>query len=176
MSDLDSQAPDPLRTVRAVARAGWPLACLTAVVLGALGFAFRRTESRGDVPTWVLAVTTLLAFIAAAFAALVTYELLRLEGERDLKAARDRQLAAVDRDRSDRIIQGMDQVVIAGSHLAFKTIGFCWRGPQYHLWSGPDGEHVCPLLVDNPSMDRSIRQVGGDCYSTTAEDQERERD
>jgi RsiW-degrading membrane proteinase PrsW (M82 family) len=80
MSDLDSQAPDPLRTVRAVARAGWPLACLTAVVLGALGFAFRRTESRGDVPTWVLAVTTLLAFIAAAFAALVTYELLRLEG------------------------------------------------------------------------------------------------
>ncbi|HUJ05257.1 MAG TPA: hypothetical protein VLX31_04000 [Streptosporangiaceae bacterium] len=33
----------------------------------------------------------------------------------------------------------MDQIVIACSHRAFKTIGFCWCGPQYLVRSGPDG-------------------------------------
>ncbi len=31
----------------------------------------------------------------------------------------------------------MDQVIIGCSHLAFATIGFCWRGPQYLLRSSP---------------------------------------
>jgi hypothetical protein len=41
----------------------------------------------------------------------------------------------------------MVQVVIACSHLAFTTIGFCWRGPQYLLWSGPDGADLALLAV-----------------------------
>lgn len=41
----------------------------------------------------------------------------------------------------------MDQVVIACSHLAFKTIGFCWPGPQYLLRSGPDGADLALLAV-----------------------------
>jgi hypothetical protein len=41
----------------------------------------------------------------------------------------------------------MDQVIIACSHLAFKTIGFCWRGPQYLLRSGPDGADLALLAV-----------------------------
>jgi hypothetical protein len=41
----------------------------------------------------------------------------------------------------------MDQVVIACSHLAFKTIGFCWRGPQYLLRSGPDGADLALLAA-----------------------------
>jgi hypothetical protein len=41
----------------------------------------------------------------------------------------------------------MDQVVIACSHLAFKTIGFCWTGPQYLLRSGPDGADLALLAV-----------------------------
>jgi hypothetical protein len=41
----------------------------------------------------------------------------------------------------------MDQVVIACSHLAFKTIGFCWHGPQYLLRSGHDGADLALLAV-----------------------------
>jgi hypothetical protein len=41
----------------------------------------------------------------------------------------------------------MDQVVIACSHLAFKTIGFCWPGPQYLLRSGRDGADLALLAV-----------------------------
>lgn len=41
----------------------------------------------------------------------------------------------------------MDQVVIACSHLAFITIGFCWRGPQYLLRSGPDGADLALLAA-----------------------------
>ena len=41
----------------------------------------------------------------------------------------------------------MDQVVIACSHLAFTTIGFCWRGPQYLLRSGPDGADLALLTL-----------------------------
>ncbi len=41
----------------------------------------------------------------------------------------------------------MDQVVIACSHRAFMTIGFCWRGPQYLLRSGPDGADLALLAV-----------------------------
>ncbi len=33
----------------------------------------------------------------------------------------------------------MDQVVIACCDRAFKTIGFCWPGPDYRIRSGPDG-------------------------------------
>jgi hypothetical protein len=33
----------------------------------------------------------------------------------------------------------MDQIVIGCCHLAFKTIGFCWPGPDYRVRSGPDG-------------------------------------
>jgi hypothetical protein len=41
----------------------------------------------------------------------------------------------------------MDQVVIGCSHRAFTTIGFCWRGPQYLLRSGPDGADLALLAV-----------------------------
>jgi hypothetical protein len=41
----------------------------------------------------------------------------------------------------------MDQVIIACSHLAFQTIGFCWPGPQYLLRSGLDGADLALLAV-----------------------------
>jgi hypothetical protein len=41
----------------------------------------------------------------------------------------------------------MDQVIIACSHRAFQTIGFCWPGPQYLLRSGPDGADLALLAV-----------------------------
>ena len=36
---------------------------------------------------------------------------------------------------------------MSASHLAFKTIGFCWPGPQYLLRSGPDGADLALLAV-----------------------------
>lgn len=51
---------------RLAARRAVPCACVLAVVLAVLGLVFRNSISWGDVPTWVLAVTTLLAFAAAA--------------------------------------------------------------------------------------------------------------
>jgi hypothetical protein len=78
----DVAAPDPRALARKALRTSWPYAAGTAVVLIVAGAVFGGRGSWGNVPMWVLAVTTLLAFVAAAFAALVTYELLRIESRR----------------------------------------------------------------------------------------------
>jgi hypothetical protein len=75
-------APDSRALARKALRTSWPYAAGTAVVLIVAGAVFGGRGSWGNVPLWVLAVTTLLAFVAAAFAALVTYELLRIESRR----------------------------------------------------------------------------------------------
>jgi hypothetical protein len=41
----------------------------------------------------------------------------------------------------------MDQVIIACSHQTFRTVGFCWPGPQYLLRSGPDGADLALLAI-----------------------------
>jgi hypothetical protein len=51
----------------------------------------------GDVPTWALAVTTLLAFVGAVFAGLVAYELLRVELDRDQVAVKERRRQEAER-------------------------------------------------------------------------------
>jgi hypothetical protein len=61
---------------------GWLVA--VAVVATVLGVVFRHHLAWGDVPTWVLAALTLLAFAAAAFAGVVAYDLLRTEQDRDV--------------------------------------------------------------------------------------------
>lgn len=68
----------------------YPLGVLLLVVCAALGAVFRHRLNWGDVPTWVLAATTFLAFVAAAFAGVVAYELLRVEQERDRLAESER--------------------------------------------------------------------------------------
>lgn len=90
---------DPLALVRWIARmARWPALGLVLLLI-VLGIVFRRSEQWGDIATWVLAVTTLLAFLAAAFAGLVAYDLLKIETTRDRQAAQERSLAAADRRR-----------------------------------------------------------------------------
>jgi hypothetical protein len=68
----------------------------------------------GDVPTWVSAVTTILALAAAVVAAVIARRLYKIESERDRRteadrsaAAEDRRLAAEDRLRAeeDRLAQ-----------------------------------------------------------------------
>jgi hypothetical protein len=88
---VNAAAPDPLALARTALRRSWPYAAGTAVVLIVAGAVFGGRGSWGNVPTWVLAVTTLLAFVAAAFAGLVIYELLRIESRRDAVAAQERR-------------------------------------------------------------------------------------
>jgi len=71
------------------------------VVAVVLGIVFRHHLHWGDVPTWVLATTTLLAFVAAAFAGVVAYELLRVEHARDRRAERER----AEQKEADRRVQ-----------------------------------------------------------------------
>jgi hypothetical protein len=80
--DADIAAPDLRALARKALRRVWPYAGGTAVVLIAAGAVFGGRGSWGNVPTWVLAVTMLLALVAAAFAALAAYELLRAESRR----------------------------------------------------------------------------------------------
>jgi hypothetical protein len=91
---------DPLALAKRVAWRSWPYAAGLVVILAVLGIVFRHSLSWGDVPTWVMAITTLLAFLAAAFAGLVAYDLLRVENARDLAAASERLVAADDRKRA----------------------------------------------------------------------------
>jgi hypothetical protein len=77
-------------------------AALGAVILAGVviaGVIFRRSLDWGDFPTWVLAITTVLAVIAAAGATVMAYRLYKVESARDLAAAEDRRLAAEDRKR-----------------------------------------------------------------------------
>jgi hypothetical protein len=105
--DVRAEAPpgevvvtlDPLALVKRVARKSWPWAAGLVGVLTVLGSVFRHQLNWGDFPTWVVAITTLLAFLAAAFAGLVAYNLLGVETTRDLKAAEQRLFAAEERKR-----------------------------------------------------------------------------
>jgi hypothetical protein len=98
-------APDPRALARKALRRAWPYAAGIAVVLIVAGAVFGGRGSWGNVPTWVLAVTTLLAFVAAAFAAVATYELLRVESRRHavaLEAQRQRE-EAQRREQASRV-------------------------------------------------------------------------
>jgi hypothetical protein len=90
-------SPDPLARAKRVSRKGRPYAAALVVVLAVVGSVFRHYLSWGDFPTWIMAVTTLLAFLAAAFAGLVAYDLLQIEAGRDLKAAEERTRTDAER-------------------------------------------------------------------------------
>jgi hypothetical protein len=92
-------SPDPVAAVGAVVRRPWVWgsAVVLVAVLAAAGVLFRHSLSWGDVPTWVAAVTTFLAFVAAGFAGVVAYELLRVENARDEAARVERRQAEADR-------------------------------------------------------------------------------
>ena len=70
---------------------------IVAALLVTAGILFRHDLSWGDAPTWILAITTLLALLAAAFAGLVAYDLLKVENHRDIVAARERSQTAAER-------------------------------------------------------------------------------
>jgi len=97
MSDRVAQArpgaevasPAPLGLAKHAARKTWPYALGLFAVLAVLGSVFRQSLNWGDVATWVVAITTLLAFLAAAFAGLVAYNLLQVETARDQQATQE---------------------------------------------------------------------------------------
>jgi hypothetical protein len=101
LPDEVSASSHPVAWARGAARKIWLPAALLVVVLVALGIVCRHSLSWGDVPTWILAITTLLALLAATFAGLVAYELLRVENARDQAASVERSQTAADRRQAE---------------------------------------------------------------------------
>jgi len=60
-----------------------------AAVLGLV--IFRHALHWGDIPTWIVAATTLLAFIAAAYGGMIAHRLYLIESGRDTEAEVERQ-------------------------------------------------------------------------------------
>jgi hypothetical protein len=93
-------SPDPVAlSLSIVKRSRWYAGGVVAVLVG-MGIVLNHKLSWGDVATWTLAVTTLLAFLAAGFAGLVAYQLLKIEAGRDLKASEERLQAQADREQA----------------------------------------------------------------------------
>lgn len=90
----EDSTSEPLALVQLVWRRGgrWALLGVTLLFtsLAVLAVVHRSGEAWGDVPTWVAAVTSLLALLAAAFAGLVAYAVLDVELGRDRVAAAER--------------------------------------------------------------------------------------
>lgn len=100
--------PDPMaRAKKAAQNASFPTLAVLFIV-GLLCVIYRQRLSWGDIPTWVLAITTLLAFLAASFAGLVAYDLFTIEAKRDLEAAGQRLRDEAEREarrEADRRVQ-----------------------------------------------------------------------
>ena len=94
-------SPDPFADAKRLLGKRWPYAAVLALVLIVLGIVFRHRLNWGDVPTWILAATTLLALLAAAFAGVVAYNVLKIEAGRDMKAAEERKQATIERARTE---------------------------------------------------------------------------
>jgi hypothetical protein len=94
-------SPDPRARAKAMFTPKVQVAIYVVLALLVLfGILLRHHLNWGDVSTWVLAITTLLAFLAAAFAGLVAYDLLKVENVRDIRAVEERSLAAAERRRA----------------------------------------------------------------------------
>jgi hypothetical protein len=58
-------SPDPLALAKRIGRRALPYTVALVGVLVIVGIVFRHQLNWGDFPTWVVAITTLLAFLAA---------------------------------------------------------------------------------------------------------------
>ena len=112
------ELPDPLARVKLIARMGWPLAAALVLALAVLGDALRHSIHWGDFPTWLLGITTLLAFLAATFAGVVAYDLLKIEAARDEVASQERREAAADRRQAALDRERAERKRVEDSHLA----------------------------------------------------------
>jgi hypothetical protein len=97
-SDEVVQFPDPLTLVRRTIRGSRLYAAGLVIVLVVLGVVFRHSLSWGDVATWILAITTLLAFLAAAFAGLVAYFAFQAQSE-EVSILKDQEERAAEERR-----------------------------------------------------------------------------
>jgi hypothetical protein len=155
-SSVSAEVPDPLARAKAIVRRLRRYAAVVTVVLVVLGAVFRHHLNWGDVATWILAVTTLLALIAAAFAALVAYDVLQVELRRDLLAAEERKLAREDRQRAERAANAAEEQTRIQQQLRQDAA-------QPYVWADvrPDQEHgvLLELVVGNsgPTFATNVR-------------------
>jgi hypothetical protein len=148
--------PDPLARAKVIARRLWPYGAAVTAVLVVLGAVFRHQLSWGDVATWVLAVTTMLALFAAAFAGLVAYDVLKVELQRDVLAAEERRLAREDRQRAERAATAAEEQTRIQRQLRQDA-------SQPYVWADvrPDKEHgvLLELVIGNsgPTIAKNVR-------------------
>ena len=139
-----------------MARRLWPYGAAVAVVLAVLGAVFRHQLSWGDVATWVLAVTAVLALFAAAFAGLVAYDVLKVELRRDVLAVEERRLASEDRQRAERAAKAAEEQTRIQRQLRQDAA-------QPYVWADvrPDKEHgvLLELVIGNsgPTIATNVR-------------------
>jgi hypothetical protein len=89
--------PDPLARVKRILGTWGPIAAALLVGLAIIFDLLRHYIHWGDFPTWLLGITTLLAFLAAVFAGLIAYDVLQIEAARELNASQERRMANADR-------------------------------------------------------------------------------
>lgn len=138
-SIVNAEPADPLAGATAIVRRLWWYGAIVIVVLVALGVLFRHYLAWGDVATWILAVTTLLALIAAGFAALVAYGVLQMELRRDVQAVGERE-------RAERAAKAAEEQASIQRQLREDAA-------QPYVWADvrPDEEHgvLLELIVGN---------------------------
>jgi hypothetical protein len=120
--------PDPLAPVaRSWRRAGFSVSLLAVCGIAVLVLLARAWPGRmqwGDVPTWVLAGTSLLALAAAVFAGLVAYAVLAVELRRDRRSDHERAAQREDDRRSQaaKVAAWFDRWTEAGNRLAVGAV------------------------------------------------------
>lgn len=102
----------------------------------------------GDVATWVAAVATVLAFAAAAIAAMAAFDQLRMLKEQ----------AMTDRDEADKRAERNDELREVEARKQAEQVDVEPNTRPVDLSGAPEPEMVLTLYVENNSS-RPIRQV-----------------
>jgi len=142
-------SPNPAaRTMIIIRRFRW-YAGGSLAVLVVLGILLRHKWSWGDFPTWILALTTLGAFLAAAFAGLVAYDLLTVENTRDLQASAERAFADKERERTEREREE-SRAVAAREQAAQREDAERAQASKVTAWFDDHQVGIMPAVVSMP--------------------------
>jgi hypothetical protein len=152
-------SPNPAaRTMIIIRRFRWYADGLLAVLI-MLGILLRHRLSWGDFPTWILALTTLGAFMAAVFAGLVAYDLLTVENVRDLQASAERAFAAEERARIERERQESREAA-AREQAAQRAAAERAQASKVAAWFDEDQVGILPAMNNiRAGIDDWVAQV-----------------
>ncbi len=162
-------------TTKPVSRVHLGLTVGVVVLIGlvVIGSLFGRSWQWGDVPTWINAITTTFALVAAAVAAMVAYRLYQIESSREARTAEDRESVAEGRRRAQAnkvaawfdskdaaskvwgaVIRNASDLPIFDIQVRFVFNFELWSGGPRDNMEAEDAEQLIRVLP--PSVDRFI--------------------